>query len=387
MLNKWWFSGKLKLKVTCRNIERFIKTLVANNINLLQIEYPKRNQLYIKVSDQDYEKIKMLNIKHDLEIIELYGGLKIKHLININRYVLIAIVIGYFVLLLLTNVIFEVQVIHTSSNIRKLIFDELTINGIKRLRFKKSFDELQLIEKNIINKHKDKIDWLEIEEIGTKYIIRVEERKIKKEIENIQYQHIVAERNGVIKKIEAKNGDIVRIINEYVEKGDIIISGIIKRGDMVIKNVKAIGAVYAEVWYNVRVEYPLTYREEKETGKTKIVYTFKFLNYRVPFFEFKPFRHKRIFEKIIFAHPFLPVKLAKEEQIELTIINETYTKEVALTKANKVARQKIEERLIEGEYIISERNLAVSIENDRVIANVFFAVYENIGVEQPFVVD
>ena len=297
MLNKWWFSGKLKLKVTCRNIERFIKTLVANNINLLQIEYPKRNQLYIKVSDQDYEKIKMLNIKHDLEIIELYGGLKIKHLININRYVLIAIVIGYFVLLLLTNVIFEVQVIHTSSNIRKLIFDELTINGIKRLRFKKSFDELQLIEKNIINKHKDKIDWLEIEEIGTKYIIRVEERKIKKEIENIQYQHIVAERNGVIKKIEAKNGDIVRIINEYVEKGDIIISGIIKRGDMVIKNVKAIGAVYAEVWYNVRVEYPLTYREEKETGKGKTVYTFKFLNYRVPFFEFKPLRHKRIFEK------------------------------------------------------------------------------------------
>ena len=88
-----------------------------------------------------------------------------------------------------------------------------------------------------------------------------------------------------------------------------------------------------------------------------------------------------------FAHPFLPVKLAKEEQIELTIIDETYTKEVALTKANKVARQKIEERLIEGEYIISERNLAVSIENDRVIANVFFAVYENIGVEQPFVVD
>ena len=41
------FKNKLKIKVKGKNIERFIKRLVTNNIELLKIDYIKYNEVDI----------------------------------------------------------------------------------------------------------------------------------------------------------------------------------------------------------------------------------------------------------------------------------------------------------------------------------------------------
>lgn len=57
--------------------------------------------------------------------------------------------------------------------------------------------------------------------------------------------------------------------NTYVNKGDVIISGAITKDEEVKKYVHAKGKVYAEVWYDVSIEFPLKYTEKKYTNNNK----------------------------------------------------------------------------------------------------------------------
>ena len=54
-LNK--MTNKIKLNIKGKNIERFIKRLKSNNIDLLKIEKIKYNEINITVYKRDYERI------------------------------------------------------------------------------------------------------------------------------------------------------------------------------------------------------------------------------------------------------------------------------------------------------------------------------------------
>ena len=141
-------------------------------------------------------------------------------------------------------------------------------------------------KKKILEDNKDKIEWIEITETGTSYIIRVEERKIKEDNDdNVSYD-IVSSKNAIIYSIEATSGEKVKKTNDYVTKGDVIISGSITKpdGNKIIGTAK--GEVYGEVWYVVEVDYPFIYKEETQTGKVKEVYVINFLGHRISLFDF-----------------------------------------------------------------------------------------------------
>ena len=78
--------------------------------------------------------------------------------------------------------------------------------------------------------------------------------------------------------IEATTGEVVKRKNDYVKKGDILISGKIMKGNEVSKLVQASGKIYGEVWYNIKVEHPLIHQIKKETGKQHKSYTIIFFN-------------------------------------------------------------------------------------------------------------
>ena len=115
--------------------------------------------------------------------------------------------------------IFKIEIIHSNKDIRNLLREELKKEGIKKYALKKEYKEVNKIKQKILNKYKDKIEWLEIESTGTKITVRVEERKIPdKKIEETP-RNIIAKKKGVIKKVIAKRGDIVKDMDDYVEKG------------------------------------------------------------------------------------------------------------------------------------------------------------------------
>ena len=177
------FKSKIILRITGKNTERFIRKLSSNNIELLNIKYPKRNTLDITIYKDDYAKVIKLKSIYEIDIVDVSGLIKIKNIFKINRILILFLIVGISLLLLLTNTIFKIEVVHTSSDVRTLLTNELKSYGMDVYTLKKNFKQIEQIKKQILDKYPDKIEWLEIEEIGTKYIVKVEQRKKNKEEE------------------------------------------------------------------------------------------------------------------------------------------------------------------------------------------------------------
>ena len=370
-------TSKIKLNVKGKNIERFIKRLKSNNIDLIKIEYIKYNEINIIIYKKDYEKLLELKTIYDVNMVDIYGIIKVREVINIYKYLIVFIAIGIILLVFLSNVIFNVEVIHNDKDLRKFIINELENYDIKKYKLKKNYNEIQTIKNDILNKYQDKIEWLEIEEKGTSYIIRVEPRIIPNNEVSYEKQNVVASKSAVIKKIIAKSGEVVKNLNSYVNKGDVIISGNIYLNEEIKNTIKADGIVYGEVWYNVKVEYPYVYNEIKEKSNYQDVYVLKIFDKEFEF-TFNKFKDKKIEENIILQNNILPIYLVKQKQQELETISLLLTSEEAKDKAIEEAIKKMNEKLDGEEKIIDYKVLNFDIEEDKVILDVFFTVYEDI---------
>lgn len=370
-------KSSVKIRIQGKNIERFLKKVIRLNIEILDLKIVRYNEAILKIYKKDLEKVEEIKTIYEIEQIDTFGLDKLKKLIKKNQYLFISIIIGYIILQLLTHMIFKIEIVHNNKEIRNLLRNELKEYGIEEKHLKKSYSSIQSIKKKILNKYKDQIEWLEIEEEGTKYIVRVEERIITKSKNSIPIQNIVAKKSAILKKIIASSGEIVKNVNDYVNKGDVVITGDIQLNEVTKNLIGANGKIYGEVWYKTTVEYPLHYQETISLNKNKTVYAIKFLN-RYFSIEWNRYKTKNIKEKILLKNNLLPIQLVKQEQTETKVIDEKYTKEEAIKKAIDRAKAQIEGKLNDNEYIIDYKQLNVEQNDSKIVVEIFFSVCEDI---------
>lgn len=369
--------SKISLNIKGKNINRFIKKLRTNKIEILSLKYIDKNQVDIIIYKKDYETVLKIKSIYEVTELDVFGLIKIKRKLKISRHLIIITVIAFIIFLIFTHIIFNVEVIHSNKDIRNLILSELKKENIKPFSLKKSYSEISQIKENILNKYKDKIEWLEIEENGTKYTVRVEERTIVKKDNDNTPRNIIAKKDGVLKKAIAEKGDIVKDMNDYVKKGDLIVSGELIFNDEVKGKVKAEGKAFAEVWYVTKTEYPIFTFKETKTKNTKNVYAIKFLNHTLEL-TFNKFKTKQIEEKEILKHNLIPFQIVKQKQTETKVKDEILTVEEAIYKAKQKAENDIKKNLSKEEYIIRSKYLKSTVKESIVEVEMFFAVYENI---------
>ena len=92
----------------------------------------------------------------------------------------------------------------------------LITKGISKYHLKKNYNELKSIKEDILTKYKDEIDWIEIESIGSKYIIRYEPRVNTKFNNDSRFQNIIATKNAVIYSMDIRRGQIIKNRLDYV---------------------------------------------------------------------------------------------------------------------------------------------------------------------------
>ncbi len=369
--------SKISLNIKGKNINRFIKKLRTKKIEILSIKYKNKNEADIIIYKKDYQTILKIKSIYDITELDIFGLIKIKRKLKLSKHLIIITTIFFVLFLITTNIIFNVEVIHSNKDIRNILLTELEKHGIQKYHFKKSYNEINQIKEKILNKYQDKIEWLEIEENGTKYTVRVEERTIPKKDTNNTPRNIVAKKDGVLKKVIAEKGDIVKDMNDYVKKGDLIINGELIFQDKVKGKVKAEGKAFAEVWYVTKTTYPIFTQKEEKTGKTKEIYAFKFLNHTLEL-TLNKFKTKQIEEKDILKHSLIPFKLVKQKQHETKVTDEILTPEEAISKAKQQAEKQIKQNLSKEEYIIRSKYLKSTVKESIVEVEMFFAVYENI---------
>lgn len=370
-------ENKLNVKILGNNIERFIKRLKNNNIDILNLKYINKG-IIIKIYKKDYKKLLKLKTIYNIEVIDYDGLLKVKNKILSNKFIIASILLGLIVLYIITNLIFSIEIITNDTDMENKLKNELKNNGINLYRFKKKYNEINKIKKNILNKYKNEIEWIEIENIGTKYIIKYEPRIIKTKEDNITYRNIIAKKSAIIKDMYILSGEIIKSKNTYVKKGDAIVSGYISLNDNVKDTVRSEGKVYGECWYNVTVTYPYRYYEEIETGNNKKIFVIKYLNKEIELFNLKKYKSKKIENNILISNNILPISFIYQKQKEIKIIDEKNTEKELIEKAIKYSNKKIESRLKEKEYIENYKILSKENHEDSITLNIFYSVIEDI---------
>lgn len=376
-LNK--IESSVRVKITGKNVNNYLKRLIANKIDLIDLKYNSHNEAVVTIKYSDYLKLKTVRSIYDVKITNTYGKLRIRNKLKRSYILLSSIILGIALIIFLSNIIFSIEVIHTNKSVIELVSNELNKNGLKKYTFKKKYKDIKKIEDKILNDNKDKLEWISIDIIGTKYVVRIEERKIKNENNDNIYQDIVASKSGVIKKIIALSGEKKYEIDNFVSKGDTIIKGSITKPNNEIILTHASGLVYAEVWYQISVEYPYQYKEEILTGNKKNIYYLKFINKRLELFNFKKYKNFQKEPKILLYNNILPISLVKEKQYEVNIIDEIYTTEEVINKAITLA----ESRLMSSNKKIDKIDKVSIIKKEeydsKIKLDLFISVIEEIG--------
>ena len=372
------FSSSIKIKVTGRNINNFLKRLINNNINIEKVIPISHKEIDLIINYQDLDKVLKLKTIYNIKIVRYYGKLRIIKRIKKDIFILSSLLISLLLIYTLSNIIFKVEVIHSNKNIIKLVTKELEDNGIKKYKFVKNYQEIEKIKKKILEENKDTLEWLEIIREGTKYTIRVEERIINNKPKDNKIYNIVASKNAVIKNIYAESGEKVRSINTYVKKGDIIISSDITLPNNEKISKTASGKVQGEVWYNINIEYPYQYHEIKYTGNKKKVLVLNLLNKRISFFDFHKYKTFNRNIKYIFNNNITPISLIYEDEYETNIINEVYDYNTAKEKAITKAKDKILKKYPNIKDITNIKIIKEEDKKNKISLNLFVTCLEDI---------
>ena len=371
-------NNYILVKIVGRNVNNYIKWLIRNKINIIKLTIVKHNELNIIIDYKDFETLTKYSKTYEVTIIRKYGKLRLFDTIKKNIIILSCLILSIFFIYYLSNYIFSIDIIYNNKEINKLLMKELEKYDIAKFKRKKSFAYLAKVKDKILKDNKDTLEWLEIEESGTKYIVRLVERKKESEVKEYKYQSIVAKKDATITSIKGYAGEKVKSVNEYVKNGDVIISGILTKPNGENLYTKAKGIVIGEVWYKIDIEYPLFYQEEKVTGKNKSVITLYFLNKEIPVFPYKKYKQFKKDSKIIAENNFIPFKIVKEKLYEVNIKEEIYTNEQAILKAQDKALEKLKNN---NKDIVKINNIQIlNKENNgsKIKVNFFVSVLEDI---------
>lgn len=373
------FDRIIKIRITGSNINNYIKRVIKKKVHIIRLIPISYKEVHVILSVLEYKKLLELKSIYDISIMENLGSKYFEENTKKNAFLLGFMVFGLVLIMVLSRVVFSIDIIHQDINIRDLLKNELKKYGIVRYSFKKGYEELEEIETKILEDNKGLLEWIEISSYGTKYIVRIEERKLNEEEEFFQYQSIISKKDAVLTRVEAIRGEKVKQVNEYVKAGDVVISGYITRPDNTKIATKAEGSIYGEVWYEVDVDYPIVYQETNLTGKSKTVYALYFFEYRLGLFDFDKYRSFEAKRRVLVRDNFLDIRFVKEEQFEVVVKDEVYTEDVAKIKAIDYIKSKL---MSDNRDIVEIRDIKIlqtDSDEDSINFKLFVRAIEDVG--------
>lgn len=367
--------NKVRIVVN-ENSNKFLNYLIYNKIYYDSLN--KYNEYF--VLDVSYDDYLYIRRRYKCHIVKYYGKKNIVNIYENNKYVLLSLIISFMLLFLLCNTIFDIKINSDNKDIINIINNSLSDNGIGVYKRKVSFDKLNNIKNKILEDNKDTLEWIEIREKGCIYYIDVTPRvKSNNNVDNALPSNIVAEKDGVIKHIVVHRGSKVIDNGDYVKKGDILISGNIIKNENVIDKVHSEGVIYAETWKTVNISIPFK--------RIDYVYKKTINHYYLDIFGHKftisgKYDSDNTINKksIVLDKPYLFFKLYKEEKKIYDYNEVILNKEEAYNEALNRSIDVINKKLSSDEYIISKKVLKKEVKRSKINLEVFFKVYEKIGV-------
>lgn len=354
------------------------KVLILKNIYYRNLTY-KDNLIYLIVNINDLDILKKEFLS--LNVVKYYGKRKVKFFLKDNYVFILSSLVGYIILLILSNIIFDIEVITNNDKLKENIYSYLKDNGIEKYKFIKSNKKLNIIKENILKDNKDTLEWIEITRSGTKYIVNLTERIINSKEEDNKVSNIIAKKDALITYLTVRRGNVLKEVNELVHKGEVIITGNILKDENIVDTVKAEGEVYGEVWYTVNISIPYKHIEYFKTGEVVNHIYLDIFNKKFTLIGYYITNNSINSEEVLINKPYLPFKVIKESKQLYTYKEVNLSSEEAYNESLKRGDKSILDKLDTSEHIIERKVLKKEEFSSKIEVELFYRVYENIGEE------
>jgi similar to stage IV sporulation protein len=291
-------------------------------------------------------------------------------------------------LYMLSSFVWSVEVNGTRHMSPQKVLQAAEQIGIKEGAWKVKLKEPLLMQKELLSLLPE-ATWVGVDIQGTKVVLQVVEKDDPVKPIATGPRHLVAKKRAVIQTVLPEVGRSQVTINQLVEKGQVLISGIIGN-ETQQRAVSARGTVKGEVWYVSNTSIPLNQTVYRLTGENQEKKYLLVGPYAVQVWPF----NKNTFAKAeskesrfvpSYAGFTSPIGWKTVRESEMEPIEQKRSVEEATEIAKRFAREDILRKAGKDAFIQDEKVLHVTSENGKVYLSIHFSVIENIAVEQPIV--
>ncbi len=265
--------------------ERFLNICSNRGIYLWNVRRLGERRICACISIGGFKEIRGIarKTRTHISIIKKQGIPFILHRYRKRKMALAGVVLFFALLWYLTSHIMGIDVTGNQRIATEEILNQLKGCGIYYGAATSRIDS-KLIKNQMMTKLDD-LAWIGINIKGSRAYIEVKERldtpiRVDADIPC----DIVAAKDGIIRQLEVKEGQTLVKINEFAEKGDLLVSGIVDSDKIGMRYVHSFGEIYAETIYKKTKEYPYEYIEKIYTGKEKKRYSLSVMNKEIKLF-------------------------------------------------------------------------------------------------------
>ena len=368
---------KNKVLVSAKE-EGILKTLISNNIYFSNYTI-KDNKVIFIINYYDLELLsKLANIK----VIKYYGLVGIKKFLKKHYILLTSFILSYLIIIILSNVIFKVEIVTNNQVLKDNITYYLNYYGIVKYKFVKSNKYIENVKEKILLENKDTIEWISINREGVKYVVNVTPRVISNRVSIDKPSNIVSKKDALIKYLVVTGGSSVKEVNDVVKKGEVIISGDVVKFDKVVGTTRSKGKVFGEVWYTVNISIPFKHVIYEKTGETINHIYLDIFGHKFTLVGHYITNNSINEVSVLVDKPYLFFKLMKESKELYNYKEVNLNSESAFKEALERADKSISNKLDTNEYIIERKVLKKDVFSSKIDIELFYRVYENIGEEK-----
>jgi similar to stage IV sporulation protein len=396
MKNNWTnhLHGYVRVRIDGDYPERFLNRCIEEDISIWQIKKIGDNRIVCYMDVEDAKRIRpllrMTNCK--VSFIQRSGfPFLIRRIMARSGFV--AGLVGFLaIMFVLSNMVWGVEIKGASPQVEHELRQVVTEMGIKRGAFQFSLPSVELIQRDVTELVQG-ATWVGVRQKGTTFEFEVVEQQLPEEADRYSPRHLVATKKAIIRKIFVEHGQAMVKPNDFVRKGDLLVSGYIGKKDAEDEEkelVPAQAVVFGEIWYKSDVTIPLDTLFTTLTGEKKSKHYLSIYGLDIPIWgygkvEFKEFTesiHERPFRFINWS---LPLTYKRSDFLETDQFERTYTKEEAIREARERARADLSKDLPKDAEIIGEKVLHETVESGKVNLRIHYQVIEDITSEQPII--
>lgn len=385
-----WVDGHVTITVRGKRFERLLNMAVRDGIRIWNIRRVGAEVSRCDILIRDYFRLRPLLKETGCRChVEQRDGLPF-WLRRIRRRSGLAIGAALFLigLYMLSTFVWSVEVSGTKLVDPRRVIQAAEQVGIKEGAWKVKLKEPLALQKELLSLLPE-ASWVGIEIQGTKVMLQVVEKDAPVKPQPTGPRHLVAKKRAVIHKILPEVGRSQVTINQFVEKGQVLISGIIGN-DARQQAVSARGKVQGEVWYVSNATVPIKQTMYRLTGE-KLLHQYLLVGpyaiYVWPFEKQSFAQAEAVEERFVpsYAGYSSPIGWKKVLYSQTETVQSELSVEEATELAKKFAREDVLQKAGKDAFIQDEKVLHVTSENGKVYVSIHFSVIEDIAIEQPLV--